>query len=88
MYVLACGRLSTFYLIPATHPQPSSGESSSSSSSRPFTPPATAADEGQPQSQWLTALVKSFAYRLMAWHVRGVKFEVIGLMVCVWRREA
>ncbi len=28
----------------------------------------------QPQSQWLTALVKGLAYRLMAWHVRGVKF--------------
>lgn len=87
LHVIACQRfiLSRLPTPPATHPKLSSGDSSTSST---FTPPATAADEGQPQSQWLTALVKSFAYRLMAWHVRGVKFEVIGLMGCVWRREA
>lgn len=47
-----------------------------SDSSSPFTPPTTTTDEEQPQSQWLIALVKGLAYRLMAWHVSGVKFEV------------
>lgn len=48
------------------------GDSSNSGSSPLSTP---SIDREQPQSQRLTALVKFLAYRLMAWHVRGVKFE-------------
>lgn len=59
------------------------GPGCSDSSSSPFTPPTTTIDEEQPQSQWLTALVKGLAYRLMAWHVSGVKFEVGGVFCVV-----
>lgn len=67
---------------PAQGPQQGQGCSDSRS---PFTPPTTATGEDQPQSQWLTALVKGLAYRLMAWHVSGVKFEV-GVLIMTYRK--